>query len=141
MKIKMMQSRVLTFKGAPERISGNTRAQQDSSSSKRPPTHKAIDTPPANPVTAAAPTTKGKDNSYAKPGVGKCYRCGEYGHMSIECPKRRPINMTDYKDEDEVLIKTEPKDSDFVKGEGEVTTCVIQRLLCNQKNPNITQMH
>jgi len=56
---------------------------------------------------AAAPTTKGKENTYAKPRVGKCYRCGEPGHMSIECPKRRPVDMADYEDEDEVLIKTE----------------------------------
>ena len=41
--------------------------------------------------------------------------------------------MTDYENEDEVLIETEPKDSDFVEEEGEVATCVIQPLLCNQK--------
>ena len=68
-----------------------------------------------NPATAAAPTIKDKENSYAKPGVGKCYRCGEPEYMSNECPKRRPVNMTDYEDEDEVLIEIEPEDSDFVE--------------------------
>jgi len=36
--------------------------------------------------------------------VDKCYRCGEFEHMSNECSKRRPVNMADYEDEDEVLI-------------------------------------
>ena len=47
--------------------------------------------------------------------------------------------MADYEDEDEMLIKTEPEDSDFVEKEGEAATCVIQ--LCNQKNPDTTQRH
>ena len=40
---------------------------------------------------------------------------GEPGHRSNECHKRRPINMADYEDEDEVLIETKPEDSYFVK--------------------------
>ena len=47
--------------------------------------------------------------------------------------------MAGYEDEDELLIEIEPKDSEFVKKEGKAATCVIQRLLCNQKNPDITQ--
>ena len=52
--------------------------------------------------------------------------------------------MADYEDEDQVLIETESKDSDFVEEEGEAATCVIQRLLCNQsnqKNLGTTQRH
>ena len=33
--------------------------------------------------------TKSKDNPYTKSGVGKCYKCGEPGYTSNECPKRR----------------------------------------------------
>jgi len=51
--------------------------------------HKAIDAPPANPTTTAAPTIKGKENPYAKPRASKCYRCGEPEHRFNECPKRR----------------------------------------------------
>jgi len=35
--------------------------------------------------------------------------------MSNQCPKRRPVNMEDYEDKDEILIETEPEDSDLVK--------------------------
>ena len=49
--------------------------------------------------------------------------------------------MADYEDEDEVLIETEPKDFDFVEEDGKVATCVVQRFLCNQKNPDTTQSH
>ena len=47
--------------------------------------------------------------------------------------------MADYEDEDEVLIETEPEDSDFV--EEEAATSVVQRFLCNQKKSNTTQKH
>jgi len=49
--------------------------------------------------------------------------------------------MVDYVDEDEVLIETEPEDSDFVEEDGDAATCVIQRLLCNQNNPDTIQRH
>ena len=102
-----MQSRALPFKGAAERTSSNTRAQQDFTSSERPPALKAIDTSPANSTTIAALTTKRKENPYAKLRIGKYYRCGEPRHRSNECPKRRPLNMADYEDDDEVLLETE----------------------------------
>jgi len=47
--------------------------------------------------------------------------------------------MADYEDENEVLVKTESEDSDFVEEEGEAATYVIQWLLCNQKNPKTTK--
>ena len=46
--------------------------------------------------------------------------------------------MTDF-EEDEVGIMTKPEDSDFAEEYGELATCVVQRLLCNQKNLNTTQ--
>jgi len=59
-------------------------------------------------------TTKDKEKAYAKPWVGKYYRCGKPRHRSNECPKRRSVNMAGYKDEDEVQIETELEDSDFI---------------------------
>ena len=62
-------------------------------------------------ITAA---TRSKENPYTKPGIDKCYRCGEPEHKSNECPKRRQVNMADY-DEDKVKIETEPKETDFTE--------------------------
>jgi len=49
---------------------------------------------------------KSKDNSYTKPGVGKCYRRDEPEHKSNECQKRKTVNIADYEEEDDVLIET-----------------------------------
>ena len=44
-------------------------------------------------------------------------------------------------DEEEEFEIEEPNDSDFADEHGESATCVIQILLCNQKNPDTTQQH
>jgi len=38
-----------------------------------------------------------------------------------------------------VQIEIELEDSDFIEEVGEVATCVVQWLLCNQKNPDTIQ--
>jgi len=62
-------------------------------------------------VTTASPVAKGKENPYVKPGIGKCYRCGESGHKSNECPKRKQVNMADYEEEEEGELEIDPDDS------------------------------
>ena len=56
-------------------------------------------------VSAQATTTtvasKSKENSYTKPGIDKCYKCGKPGHRFNECPKRKQVNVSEYGDEDE----------------------------------------
>ena len=47
--------------------------------------------------------------------------------------------MADYEDEVEVKIKTKLEDSDFTEEHEEPATCVVQRLLCNQKAYDTTQ--
>jgi len=49
--------------------------------------------------------------------------------------------MADYEDEVEVKIKTKLEDSDFTEEHEEPATCVVQRLLCNQKAYDTTQRH
>ena len=39
-------------------------------------------------LTTTPAVTKKKDNSYSKPVIGKCYRCGEPKHKSNECLKK-----------------------------------------------------
>ena len=105
----------------------------------QPITYRPIDPPAAALETAAAPA-KNKKNPYAKPGVGKCYRYGEPGHKSNKCPKRRQVNMSDYKeDEEEEFEIEEPDDFDFAEEHGNAITCIVQKLLCNQKASDTTQ--
>ena len=79
-----------------------------------------VNQPPAQQMIKAlvsAPTNAGiksKENSYAKPGVGKCYKCGEPGHKFNECPQRKQVNMADYRDDEGVVIE-ETSDSDFTE--------------------------
>ena len=68
---------------------------------------------------------KRKDNSYTKLKVVKCYRCEEPGHTSNDCPKRRFVNVADYEEKADVLIETEPEDSNFVEGHNSPIACVI----------------
>ena len=49
--------------------------------------------------------------------------------------------MVDYEEKDDVLIETEPEDSNFVEEHGENIACVIQKVLCNQKVPDTIQWH
>jgi len=127
-KIERLQNRALPIKSVGEKTSSSTRTQQSSTSDNRPPAHKATDAPTTKSV-MTTPTTKGKENPYAKPVVSKCYLCGEPEHKSNECPKRRQVNMADYEDENEVKIEIEPEDSDFAEEHRESAACVVQWLL------------
>jgi len=49
--------------------------------------------------------------------------------------------MADYEEEDDILIKTEPADSDFVEEHGEPITFVVQKVLCNLNVPDAMQRH
>ena len=101
-----------------------------------------FDIPTSAPATTIAATAKSKENPYTKPGVGKCYMCGEYGHKSNECSKRKKVNMTDDEDDEEEEFENEESNNfDFVDEHGEFVICVVQRLLCNQKAPDTTQRH
>ena len=91
----------------------------------RSPARKAIDAPLANPTTVAASTAKSKKNLYAKPDVGKCYRCGEPEHRSNECSKKKQVNIAAYEGEDKVEIETELEDFDFAEEYGESATCMV----------------
>jgi len=62
--------------------------------------------------------------------------------MSNECPKRKQVNLSDYEDDGEEEVEIEDLgEIDFAEEQEDSVTCVVQRLLCNQKAPDTTQRH
>ncbi|KAB5568956.1 hypothetical protein DKX38_002749 [Salix brachista] len=96
-------------------------------------------------VTAAREAPRAP-SAYVKPGGFKCYRCGQPGHRSNECPARRPVNLVDagMEDEDE-YVEEESGMGELLEGaevaeeEGEFVNCVVQRVLCSTKVENPSQ--
>ena len=82
------------------------------------------------------------NNPYAKPFNAKCYRCGEVGHRSNECPKRKAVNVVEKDDdvaEDEVC---EPDGDDDYEDYGqEEYNCVVRKLMLSPKCNDDTQHH
>jgi len=139
-KNERLQNKDSLFGSIAEKTSSSTRTQQSFTSGDQPPANKATDAPTINPVTTITPTIKDKENSYAMPGVSKCYRYVnlDISPMSIQGGGK---SMWQSEDEDEVKIETELEDSDIAEEYGESATCMVQRLLCNQKASDTTQQH
>ena len=116
MKIERLYSRAPPFRRliSTEESLGDEEIQRSSPTVDQPPTQPPTQQTVKALMSALAITyptvAKGKENPYTKPEIGMYYSCNEPEHKSIECPKRRQVNMTDYKDEDEVQIETEPED-------------------------------
>ena len=51
-----------------------------------------------------------QSNPYAKPILGKCYRCNQPGHRSNECLNRRTINIVEREEEEEVCCEPDGED-------------------------------
>ena len=70
-------------------------------------------------------------NLYAKPMGLKCYRCGQPGHRSNECPNRRTVGLIDGESEEE------PNDyavAEFAEEDlSEKVNIVLQRVLLTPK--------
>ncbi|KAB5516791.1 hypothetical protein DKX38_027439 [Salix brachista] len=85
-------------------------------------------------------------SAYVKPGGFKCYRCGQPGHRSNECPARRPVNLVDAgMDDEDNYVEEESGMVELLEGaevaeeEGEFMNCVVQRVLCSTKVENPSQ--
>ncbi|KAK0582232.1 hypothetical protein LWI29_023177 [Acer saccharum] len=99
--------------------------------------------------TAAAAVTKETprvaSNPYSRPGGMKCYRCGQPGHRSNECPDRKPMNFVDAEEEEDQNFEEEENMDEFLEGakiaeeQGEHVNCVIQRVMCSTKLEDSTQ--
>ncbi|XP_020266279.1 uncharacterized protein LOC109841747 [Asparagus officinalis] len=80
-------------------------------------------------------------NPYAKPDPIKCYRCGQPGHRSNQCPKRGTVNMVDHEDDDTDRDNVEDYDDGLDADDGEQLSCVVRRLLLAPKAEEPPQRH
>ena len=90
----------------------------------------------------AAKKSRAKRNQ----NVVKCYKCGEEGHVSRNCPRRKVINTTRHESDDEddngdgeYEVEEGEEEQDLCEEKGDEVVCVVQRLLCFTPQPDNTQ--
>ncbi|KAA0054966.1 transposon Ty3-I Gag-Pol polyprotein isoform X1 [Cucumis melo var. makuwa] len=85
---------------------------------------------------------KGK-NPYQRPFSGNCYRCGQMGHPSNQCPQRKTIAVA--KDNDDgsnrSLGEFDEETEVIEADEGDSLSCILQRVLISPKEENQLQRH
>ena len=103
---------------------------------------------PTQPVSIAPPEIAPR-NPYAHPAGDKCYRCGQPGHRSNQCPRRGTINLVE---QGEVCRReAEENEAVYAYEEQEITggdegellshSLVVQRLLLTPKQEEPSQRH
>ena len=91
-------------------------------------------------VDTSVPTKN--NNPYTKPLGAKCYRCGEVGHRSNECLKRKTMNIVEKDDDvvnDEVCGPNGDDNSDDYKHNK--YTCMVRKLMLSPKYGDDTQCY
>ncbi|KAL8124877.1 hypothetical protein AgCh_012512 [Apium graveolens] len=81
-------------------------------------------------------------NSYAPSGVDKCYRCGEPGHKSNQCPRRAQVGLATHDEDDIYDIPNEvDEDEDEITYEDEGISLVLRKLLYTPQHELYNQKH
>ncbi|WVZ52592.1 hypothetical protein U9M48_003638 [Paspalum notatum var. saurae] len=88
-----------------------------------------------------------KQEAKKNQNIMKCYKCGEEGHISSICPRRKVVNTTRYESDVDEYDDNNDGDSEqeveeeqnLCEEKGEEVVCVIQRLLCSTPQPDNTQ--
>jgi len=105
---------------------------------------------PTKPVNTAPPEVAPR-NPYARPGPDKCYRCGQPGHRSNQCPRRGVVNLVETEEDDRRVVEKDENEAVYAYEEEEITggdegellshSLVVQRLLLTPKQEEPSQRH
>ena len=87
---------------------------------------------------------KGKSqNNYTRPLLGKCFRCGESGHLSNSCPQRKTIALAEEEGnllgEDE--LEPEEETEEIKANERDTVSYVIHKVRIAPKEEKNPQRH
>ncbi|KAB5561188.1 hypothetical protein DKX38_006145 [Salix brachista] len=98
--------------------------------------------------TAGAAVTEAPRNPYSRPSSDKCYRCGQPGHRSNQCPKRGTVNLIGAEEEADLESEGVEDETAYDYDENEVTegddgerlshALVIRKLLLTPKQKEKT---
>ncbi|XP_052198314.1 protein FAR1-RELATED SEQUENCE 5-like [Diospyros lotus] len=78
---------------------------------------------------------EGKDeqktlNPYAKPILGKCFKCNQPGHRSSDCPRRKAVNIVEReKEEEEFCYGPDGEDEQYEEDEVQVQNFITDKEL------------
>ena len=75
LKIERLQSRAFRLSTPIKESVSGAEVQPSFTMVDRPPARQSTNAPSSTPATTTTTVAKSKNNPYAKPGVGKCYRC------------------------------------------------------------------
>lgn len=75
------------------------------------------------------------NNLYVRPTLGKCFRCGQVGRLSNECPQRRAFALVDDEGnlDDGLELPDQEEPTCVEADDGDSLSCVLQKVLLTPK--------
>jgi hypothetical protein len=102
-------------------------------------------------TTAGVVPPEAPRNPYSRPASDKCYRCGQPGHRSNQCPKRGVVNLIEPGEGTDLEAERIEDETEYTYEEEEITggddgellshSLVVRRLLLAPKQKEQSQRH